>query len=91
VTASAARTAAGHGQEDEHDDVDRSAAVVRVFGANRSPATSVAVCSPARNEAATIGGIVRSARHHADHRPLRPLVMGVVNAARILSPTAPRR
>lgn len=39
--------------------VDRPAAVVPVFGGNRSPAASVAVCIPARNEAATIGAIVK--------------------------------
>lgn len=40
--------------------VDRSIPMLRMFGANRSPATSVAVCIPARNEAATIGAIVSS-------------------------------
>jgi glucosyl-3-phosphoglycerate synthase len=55
--------------------VDRSTAVLRVFGANRSPATSVAVCIPARNEAATIGAIVTSVARLRDGGTVDDLVV----------------
>ena len=55
--------------------VDRSAAVLRVFGTNRSRATSVAVCIPARNEAATIGAIVSSVARLRDYGAVEDLVV----------------
>jgi glucosyl-3-phosphoglycerate synthase len=55
--------------------VDRSTAVLRVFGADRFPATSVAVCIPARNEAATIGAIVTSVARLRDGGTVDDLVV----------------
>ncbi len=55
--------------------VDRSTAVLRVSGTNPSAATSVAVCIPARNEAVTIGAIVRSVARLRDGGTVDDLVV----------------